>query len=105
MNFPPRPRRVAEYPQLDPADVEPDPGYKSGASVFAPPPLAEKVDESGNVGAQRSAASGDLFAEQNAPSPAGGRASVPGKPGAGKDDKAGSNKGTPISLASARAEA
>ncbi|MEA2881944.1 MAG: polymerase, partial [Bradyrhizobium sp.] len=105
MEFSTLTRRVAEYAQLDPADVEPDPGYKSGASVFAPPPLAEKVDESGNVGAHKSAAGGDLFAEQNAPSPASGRASVPGKPGAGKDDKAGSNKGTPISLASARAEA
>src|SRR3982074_196827 len=31
-------RRVAEYAQIDPADIEPDPGYKSGASVFAPPP-------------------------------------------------------------------
>ncbi|HEV7635566.1 MAG TPA: 5'-3' exonuclease H3TH domain-containing protein, partial [Bradyrhizobium sp.] len=105
MEFSTLTRRVAEYAQLDPADVEPDPGYKSGASVFAPPPLAEKVDESGNVGEHKSAAGGDLFAEQNAPSPASGRASVPGKPGAGKDDKAGSNKGTPISLASARAEA
>jgi DNA polymerase-1 len=105
MEFSTLTRRVAEYAQLDPADIEPDPGYKSGASVFAPPPLADRVDESGNTGASMRAASGDLFAQQNAPSPASARASVPGKPGAGKDDKAGSNKGTPVSLASARAEA
>src|ERR1700712_1897328 len=103
MNFPPRPRRVAEYAQLDPADIEPDPGYKSGASVFAPPPLADQVDESGNVAAQTSRAAGDLFAEPNAP--ASGRATAPGRPGAGKEDKAGSAKGTPVSLAAARAEA
>src|SRR3982074_744475 len=38
MEFSTLTRRVAEYSQIDPADIEPDPGYKSGASVFAPPP-------------------------------------------------------------------
>src|SRR5712672_2907210 len=38
MEFSALTRRVAEYAQIDPADIEPDPGYKSGASVFAPPP-------------------------------------------------------------------
>jgi DNA polymerase-1 len=38
MEFSTLTRRVAEYAQIDPADIEPDPGYKSGASVFAPPP-------------------------------------------------------------------
>src|ERR1700712_2481711 len=105
MEFSTLTRRVAEYAQLDPADIEPDPGYKSGASVFAPPPLADKVDESGNVAAQTSAAGGDLFAEPDGPAPASGRATAPGRPGAGKEDKAGSAKGTPVSLAAARAEA
>src|ERR1700719_879411 len=47
MEFSSLTRRVAEYAQIDPADIEPDPGYKSGASVFGSPPLAEKVDELG----------------------------------------------------------
>ena len=47
---------------------------------------------------------GDLFAEHRAPpSPASGRAR--GKPEAARQDKAASLKGTPISLAAARAEA
>jgi DNA polymerase I len=107
MEFSTLTRRVAEYAQIDPADVEADAGSKSGASVFSPLPLAEKVDELGNP------PDGDLFAGQSAPpseqkgqpSPASARGSAPAKPGGGKEDKAGSNKGTPISLASARAEA
>src|SRR5216684_1674311 len=78
MEFSSLTRRVAEYSQIDPADIEADAGSKSGASVFSSLPLAEKVDELG---------------------------SAPGKTGGGKEDKAGSNKGTPISLATARAEA
>jgi DNA polymerase-1 len=105
MEFSTLTRRVAEYAQLDPADIEPDPGYKSGASVFAPPPLADKVDESGNTGAQKRAPSGDLFADSAAPAPATGRAGAPAKPASARDDKAGSNKGTPVSLAAARTEA
>src|ERR1700682_825249 len=97
-------RRVAEYAQIDPADIEPDPGFKSGASVFASPPLAERVDELDGAAKRQSAASGDLFADQSTP-PATGRASAPGKAGGVKEDKAGSNKGTPTSLAAARAEA
>src|SRR3954470_10349551 len=104
MEFSTLTRRVAEYSQIDPSDVDPDPGYKSGASVFAPPPLADRVDESGNVAAQRNPAGGDLFAEQAAP--ASGRAAVPGRPGAGsREDRASGAKGTPVSLAAARAEA
>src|SRR3954463_13398950 len=52
MEFSALTRRVAEYAQIDPADIEPDPGFKSG---FSPLPLAEKVDESGNVPARQSA--------------------------------------------------
>jgi DNA polymerase-1 len=106
MEFSALTRRVAEYSQIDPADVEADAGMKSGASVFAPLPLAEKVDESGN--APTSGADGDLFARGGTPtppSPASGRGSAPSKTGGGKEDKAASLKGTPISLAAARAEA
>src|SRR6202040_3175658 len=60
MEFSSLTRRVAEYSQIDPADIEADAGMKSGASVFASLPLAEKVDENGN--APTSGASGDLFA-------------------------------------------
>jgi DNA polymerase-1 len=102
MEFSSLTRRVAEYSQVDPADVEADAGMKSGSSVFGSLPLAEKVDESGNV--PQSAASGDLFAEKAAPDQARGKPSPAGAP-AGKADKAGSLKGTPVSLAAARAEA
>src|SRR4051794_33573130 len=44
MEFSSLTRRVAEYSQIDPADIEPDAGTKSGASVFGSLPLAEKVD-------------------------------------------------------------
>ncbi len=45
MEFSTLTRRVADYAQIDPSDVEADAGNKSGASAFAPLPLAEKVDE------------------------------------------------------------
>src|SRR3954453_3779023 len=79
MEFSSLTRRVAEYAQIDPADIEADAGSKSGASVFSTFPLAEKVDESGNV-ATAPSASGDLFARAGIPappSPASGRGSVP----------------------------
>src|SRR5437660_3856108 len=37
MEFATLTRRVAEYAQIDPADIDPDPGFKSGASVFTLP--------------------------------------------------------------------
>jgi DNA polymerase-1 len=108
MEFSSLTKRVAEYSQVDPADIETDAGMKSGASVFAPLPLAEKVDESGNVSgpsaASKGATSGDLFAEKAAPDQARGRPSPIGG-AASKADKAASLKGTPVSLAAARAEA
>jgi len=106
MEFSSLTRRVAEYAQIDPADIEPDPGYKSGASVFGSPPLAEKVDELGGAGPRQSAATGDLFADQSAstsPPPASGRGSAP-RPGQGRG-RADCEPLTPISLAAARAEA
>src|ERR1700727_918638 len=64
-------RRVAEYSQVDPANVT------ANAGVFSPLPLAEKVDESGNV--PGSGHSGDLFADQRPPLPK-GRAGTPNTP-------------------------
>jgi DNA polymerase-1 len=100
MEFSTLTRRVAEYSQIDPADIEPDAGMKSGASVFASPPLG---------------GSGDLFA--SSPLAGEGRGggsqerSASGSPpslhkGGGNQQQAGEAiKGTPISLAAARAEA
>ncbi|SDO00978.1 DNA polymerase I [Afipia sp. GAS231] len=82
MEFSTLTRRVADYSQIDPADVEADAASKSGASAAAP------------AAAKSGGGTGDLFA-----SPA------TAKPGADKQDKAASVKGTPISLAAARAEA
>ena len=80
MEFSTLTRRVAEYSQIDPSDVEADAGNKSGASSAAK--------------AKSNDTSGDLFASPATP-----------KPGADKQEKAASLKGTPISLAAARAEA
>jgi DNA polymerase I len=98
MEFSTLTRRVAEYSQIDPADVEADGTNKSGASGKSagsspPPPRA---------------AEGDLFASQEAStpiSPAGGRASAPGAArGQGKPDKSNVVL-TPQALAAARAGA
>jgi hypothetical protein len=84
MEFSTLTRRVAEYAQVDPSDVEADAGNKSGASAFGSLPLAEKVDESGNV--TRQGSSVDLFGDSarggtpTPPSPASGRGSAPSKP-------------------------
>ncbi|HEY3679116.1 MAG TPA: DNA polymerase I, partial [Bradyrhizobium sp.] len=83
MEFSTLTRRVAEYSQIDPADVEADAGNKSGGASSPAPAKAKSAD-----------GSGDLFAAPAAP-----------KPGADKQDKAASLKGTPVSLAKARAEA
>jgi DNA polymerase I len=105
MEFSTLTRRVADYSQIDPADIEPDIGVKSAASVFGSLPLAQKVDESGNV-AGGQGGSDDLFAAAGVPSPptpASGRASVPGR---GQDKAERSNVVlTPHALAAARAEA
>jgi DNA polymerase I len=95
MEFSTLTRRVAEYSQMDPADVESDPGFKSGASVFTPP----GIDATANGGSSSPRPmTGDLFADQSAPpSPASGG-------GSGRDRAGESSKGTPISLAAARVE-
>jgi DNA polymerase I len=90
MEFSTLTRRVADYSQIDPSDVEADASNKSDGGKGASQPAVVKEDSSG--------VSGDLFAS---PRPLEGRSA----PSAGRQDKAGSLKGTPISLAAARAEA
>jgi DNA polymerase I len=87
MEFSTLTRRVADYSQIDPSDVEADAGNKSGAAKAASPAPAQ---------ATPGGATGDLFASPAAPA---------AKTGGGREDKAASLKGTPISLASAREEA
>jgi DNA polymerase-1 len=95
MEFSTLTRRVAEYSQIDPADVETDDKNSSGATGRSagsspPPPRA---------------AGGDLFADQGAPSPAsgGGSASSVAR-GPDKSDRSNVVL-TPQALAAARAEA
>jgi DNA polymerase-1 len=84
MEFSTLTKRVAEYSQIDPSDVMADAGSKNGAAAS---PAQAKSPEG----------SGDLFA---------GGAPAPARTGSGgKEDKASSLKGTPISLAEARKEA
>jgi DNA polymerase-1 len=99
MEFSSLTKRVAEYSQIDPANIEPDAGNKSGASVFGVLPLAEKVDplDGAPPKAKSAGSTGDLFAPASPVSAA--------KAGGAREDKAASLKGTPISLAKARAEA
>src|SRR4051794_15551557 len=93
MEFSSLTRRVAEYSQIDPANVEPDPGYESGASVFAPPP---------ERGKPASAAGEATLFDNPASTPARSPETAPGANGSKSDTGL---KGTPISLAAARAEA
>src|SRR6478672_12007184 len=44
MEFSALTRRVADYSQVDPSDIEADAGNKSGASVFAAPPSGKKSE-------------------------------------------------------------
>ena len=100
MEFSALTRRVAEYAQIDPADIEPDPGYKSGASVFAPPPSG------GRPGGEAARGANTLFDNPGstaAPTlPLKGGSSAPRVAQGRKPD---TQPLTPISLAAARAEA
>src|SRR6476620_3314561 len=101
MEFSTLTRRVAEYAQIDPADIEPDPGFKSGASVFAPPP------EGGRPASEAEREAGTVFDSPDSPAaptlPLKGGASAPRlAQGKGKTD---TQPLTPIYLAAARAEA
>jgi DNA polymerase I len=97
MEFSTLTRRVAEYAQINPADIEPDPGYKSGASVFAAPPQDGRPGEAGRE-------ENSPFDGPGSPSPAlplkGGTSAPRVAQGRGKTEPL-----TPISLAAARAEA
>jgi len=84
MEFSTLTRRVAEYSQIDPSDVEANAGNKGGAA--AAPPGATPADTTG-----------DLFPGDK-PLPS-------AKKSGDRQDKSSSLKGTPISLAEARAEA
>ena len=81
MEFTTLTRRVAEYSQIDPANVDADASNSSGAKTSA-------------SAARPSDASGDLFA-----------APVASATGGDKGDKGASLKGAPVSLAAAREEA
>src|SRR6201988_2263966 len=85
MEFSTLTRRVAEYAQIDPAEVAPDVGGKNGTKA-APPATAKSAETSG-----------DLF-PGDAPLPA-------AKKSGDRQDKSSSLKGTPVSLAEARAQA
>ena len=87
MEFSTLTRRVADYSHIDPSDVEADAANKSAGAKDA----ASAAPAMGSDGT-----SGDLFA---------GAATPAAKPGAARDDKAASPKGTPVSLAAAREEA
>jgi DNA polymerase-1 len=112
MEFSTLTRRVAEYSQIDPADVEPDPGFQSGASVFAPPPSGRAPTNGGASSPSSHAGELDLFA----PSPVAGEGRgggsgersasgpSPSRTGGNRQQAGDGSKGTPISLAAARAE-
>jgi DNA polymerase I len=87
MEFSTLTRRVSDYSQIDPSDVEADAGNKSGAAKVGSPAPAQ---------ATPGGATGDLFASPAAPA---------AKTGGGREDKAASLKGTPVSLAAAREQA
>jgi DNA polymerase-1 len=94
MEFSTLTRRVAEYSQIDPSDVEADDKNSSSASGksagSSPPPHAP---------------GGDLFGHQDASAPSSGKAGVPGA-GRGQTKPEQSNVIlTPQALAAARAEA
>lgn len=89
MEFSTLTRRVADYSQINPADIEADAGNRSERAA------STQADASGS-------ASADLFGEGSEPSKA--RSPAAGKPGGGREDKGASRKGTPVALAAARAE-
>ena len=96
MEFSTLTRRVADYSQIDPADIEPDASNKSGAASLA---AARHLGRRATAGIR----SGLRDRPAPRPPPQAGRGSA--QQAARRQDKASSLKGTPISLAAARAEA
>jgi DNA polymerase I len=95
MEFSTLTRRVADYSQIDPSDVEADAGNKSGGTSVPSSLVGE-----GQGGGQHGHSASGLPLSPTLPHKGGGSTQS-----ADKQDKAASLKGTPISLANARAEA
>ena len=95
MEFSTLTRRVADYSQIDPSDVEAGCRQQERRPAFTPLPLAD-VDR---AGARRVGGTARTLLPSGAPR----QRCKPG--GADKQDKAASPKGTPVSLAAAREEA
>ncbi len=107
MEFSSLTRRVAEYSQIDPAEVEADDKNKSGSGKASslPLPLAGEVGSRSDPGGGLFDRGGDLFASGSTPtppSPASGRGSTP-RTGQQRS-KTDSQPLTPQALAAARVE-
>src|ERR1700741_2727781 len=93
MEFSTLTKRVAEYSQIDPADIEPDELLRSGGS-------------NGNAGVTSpDASSAPANGTANTKERPRANAAGPNRAAPDKSDRAGSLKGTPLALANARAEA
>jgi DNA polymerase-1 len=93
MEFASLTRRVAEYAQIDPADIAPDELLRSGGS-------------NGNAGVTSpDASSAPANGTANTKERPRANAAGPNRAAPDKSDRAGSLKGTPLALANARAEA
>ncbi|MGE5158916.1 MAG: DNA polymerase I [Gemmatimonas sp.] len=95
MEFSSLTRRVSEYAHIDPADIAADELLKSGNGSSAS--SAERVLPEGGTPALTAPASGKERPRANA--------AGPNRAAPDKSDKASSLKGTPVTLATARAEA
>jgi DNA polymerase I len=100
MEFSTLTRRVAEYSQIDPSAIEANAENKNGGAGAAPVP-SPLVGEGQGGGSHEHGASG-LPLSPTLPHKGGG--SAPSKGTGDRNDKAASLKGTPASLAAARAE-
>jgi DNA polymerase-1 len=98
MEFSSLTRRVAEFSQIDPANIEA--AAKSGTTSTASVP--SPLEGQGGGSQERGASSGSPFSPAL---PLKGGGGAPSKPGDIRSDKAASLKGTPAALASARADA
>ena len=98
MEFATLTRRVAEYAQIDPADIEADASVKGGGVAARTPPAKAAPDDSGDLFAPSPRAeASDLPPSAAVPRKAGGSAQQRGK---GQ-----TSVSTPVALAAARAEA
>ena len=101
MEFSTLTRRVAEYSQIDPADIEADAGNRSeSASATAAASVPSPLVGEGQGGGPRGHGAPGLPLSPTLPHKGGGSASSK----ADKSNKSASLKGTPVALAAARAE-